>query len=275
MKNINIKSALFVFFLLLGASCTKRVHPSEEGFVKLTLNEPEVTIYTKGEVTSGTLPVVDDTYSVVITSEDGTVVKNVTYSSLKGGFTLAPGNYSIYAQNITEEEALTLREGRGEQRFYGESEFTVQAGKTTEVSFICEMVNARVSIGFDDTFVKVFKEAQVIIYKKSEEGSDDKRSFNDFVYNSTQRPTIDDEAKWTYFNMDENHSSNPTTLKMSIIVKRNDDLVNTYAAEVTLAPKTWHRLNIKSETIDGNLELGLYSNDEFNELDEVIGVNPF
>lgn len=277
MNNMNMKKiifALLAFVLVCGTSCTKRLSYEEKGYVDLTLNNPLVEIMTKSE----TPVVVDDSYSVVIAKkDDGSVVRNSTYADLKNTFALETGTYTVYAENISSEEALTARENKGAQRFYGSSEFTVEAGKVTEVSFVCEMVNARVSLGLDESFKSVFKSATITMFKSSEENVEGRREFV-FEYNNASgvEPVIEDEDSWIYFNMDEGHTEvNPTTLKMVISVTRNDDLINTYTSEVHLAPKTWFRLNVKSVSIDGNLDLNVVSDNNIIEEDESWGVDPY
>lgn len=266
--------ALLAFVLVCGTSCTKRLSYEEKGYVDLTLNNPLVEILTKSET-----PVeVDDSYLVVIAKkDDGTVVKNSTYADLKNTFALETGTYTVYAENMSLEEALTARENKGAQRFYGSSEFTVEAGKVTEVSFVCQMVNARVSLGLDESFKNVFKLATITMFKSSEEEKEDRREFV-FEYNGENNvePSIKDEDSWVYFNMDEGHTEvNPTTLKMIITVTRNDDLINTYTSVVYLAPKTWFKLNVKSISIDGNMGLNVYSDNAITEEDESWGVDPY
>lgn len=257
MKSFKSVILIGVLFLsgVLFSSCNKRVEAEGPGYVQLTLGNPEVDILTKAEP-----QVVDDSYNVVIT-KDQVEAKNATYGELKNQFAILPGTYDIYAQNMTAEAALTSREGRGEQRFYGESSFEIQAGIVTNVSFTCEMANARVSVGLDDSFRQVFSNAEITIY----ESSDESRKLV-FPYSTT----IDDSSLWGYFNID----SDPELI-VNVAVTRNDGHQNNFTVKTTLEAKTWHKLTIKSNSTNGEADLEIYVNDALVEQDEEWGVDPY
>lgn len=237
------------------ASCSLRSELNGQGYVMLTLNDPEIEILTKGEN-----EIVNNDYNVVITKGDTEKINDI-YGNLKTKFLLEAGDYKVYAHNIDAGEALSSRDGRGAQRFYGEHLFTIQPGRVNEVSFTCEMVNARVSVGLDDTFKQVFKTSEITIY----EASDDSRQL---VYPHTT--TIENEELWGYFNIDDNPE-----IIVNVAVTRNDGRLNNFTSKVTLEAKTWHKIVLKSSTTDGEASLDIYVNDTLVEVEETWGVDPY
>lgn len=258
MKKVFLAPSLLALMVsaLTFTSCSKRIIPQTEGYVQLTVNNPEVEIVTKAVET------VDDSYKVEV-KQGETVVKDGTYAFLKNQFSLVPGDYSISAYNMTAAECLTQRKGRGVQHFYGSTTFTIQAGIVTPVSFTCEMQNCRVSLTLDDTFKSVFKEEESII--KVYEDSDPTR-----VMTFPHTATLDDEDLWAYFNIDD-------TPKLMVVIEvtRNDGAKGNYTMEVIPEAKTWHKLSIKSNSTNGQADVEVLVDDSLTEKDEVQGVDPY
>ncbi|MCQ2212318.1 MAG: DUF4493 domain-containing protein [Bacteroidaceae bacterium] len=60
--------------------------------------------------------------------------------------------YSLVAENCTESDAETVNDGWGQKRFAGQSsQFAIKAGETTKVNVSCSVVNAGLSINFDES----------------------------------------------------------------------------------------------------------------------------
>lgn len=229
------------------------------GYLNLSVTEPEVSIITETK-TEGeeSVPVeVAPNYLVTITNTETKKVKSDTYSKIKI-CTLETGLYDVNAENISLEKAV---EGRGAQRFYGEDSFEIRSGRTTNVNFTCEMVNARVSLTIDSTFRKVYKlnETTINVY----ESSSPERVVN-FPTSSTK------DNNWAYFNIDKDPE-----LVVNVQTVRNDGQASNFTMKVTLKPKYWHNLVLATTTTDGFASIEIMVDETMIEQEENWGVEPY
>lgn len=187
--------------------------------------------------------------------KDGTVVKyNGTVSNFQGPMLLPVGTYTVSAENISAEDALSYNEGRGAQRLAAENNnVTVTANNTTVISLACVMVNSKVSFAFDDTFKAAFDIANTTITETSARG-----------ITWSKDATLDSEI--AFFE--------PGDLNYTISTTRGGD-AKTYSGKITLAAKTWHKLTVKASTANGQLSISVSANDEVAEDPKDITVNPY
>ena len=229
------------------------------GYLNLSVTEPEVSIITetKTEGEESVPAEVASNYLVTITNTETAEVKSDTYGRIKT-CTLVSGFYDVNAENISLEKAV---ENRGAQRFYGENSFEIRSGRTTNVNFTCEMVNARVSLTIDSTFRKVYKlkETTINVY----ESSSPERVVN-FPTNSTK------DNNWAYFNIDEDPE-----LVVNVQTVRNDGQANNFTMTVTLKPKYWHNLILATTTTDGYASIEIMVDETMIEQEENWGVEPY
>lgn len=229
------------------------------GYLNLSVTEPEVSIITETKaVGEESEPVeVAYNYNVTITNQETSDVKSDNYGEIKT-CTLVTGFYDVNAENISLEKAV---ENRGAQRFYGENSFEIRSGRTTNVNFTCEMVNARVSLTIDSTFRKVYKlkETTINVY----ESSFPKRVI-DFPTSSTK------DNNWAYFNIDEDPE-----LVVNVQTVRNDGQANNFTMKVTLKPKYWHNLVLATTTTDGYASIEIMVDETMIEQEENWGVEPY
>lgn len=229
------------------------------GYLSLSVTEPEVSIITETKA-EGEEPVSEEVasnYLVTITNQETGEVKSDNYGKIKT-CTLVTGFYDVNAENISLEKAV---ENRGAQRFYGEDSFEIRSGRTTNVNFTCQMVNARVSLTIDSTFRKVYKlnETTINVYESS---------FPERVINFPTSSTKDNN--WAYFNID-----NDPELIVNVETVRNDGQANNFTMKVTLKPQYWHNLVLATTTTDGYASIEIMVDETMIEQEENWGVEPY
>ena len=229
------------------------------GYLSLSVTEPEVSIITqtKAEGEESGPAEVASNYLVTITNQETGEVKSNNYGIIKT-CTLVTGFYDVNAENISLEKAV---ENRGAQRFYGEDSFEIRSGRTTNVNFTCQMVNARVSLTIDSTFRKVYKlnETTINVYESS---------FPERVINFPTSSTKDNN--WAYFNID-----NDPELIVNVETVRNDGQANNFTMKVTLKPQYWHNLVLATTTTDGYASIEIMVDETMIEQEENWGVEPY
>ncbi|MGM9775238.1 MAG: DUF4493 domain-containing protein [Candidatus Coprenecus sp.] len=229
------------------------------GYLSLSVTEPEVSIITETKA-EGEEPVSEEVasnYLVTITNQETGEVKSDNYGKIKT-CTLVTGFYDVNAENISLEKAV---ENRGAQRFYGENSFEIRSGRTTNVNFTCQMVNARVSLTIDSTFRKVYKlnETTINVYESS---------YPERVINFPTSSTKDNN--WAYFNID-----NDPELIVNVETVRNDGQANNFTMKVTLKPQYWHNLVLATTTTDGYASIEIMVDETMIEQEENWGVEPY
>lgn len=144
----------------------------EKGYISLDVqNDDLLTVQTRAEVSS--------------TSTDWYVKVNndaaITVNALQGkGYPKKTGNtLSVYFKNATLTDALKDNGGWGEAFWSGSSgSFSIDAGKTTEVSVNCEEAqNAAFSVVFNDTFTGVAEEGYKVTASMTKDGTTRSKEF--------------------------------------------------------------------------------------------------
>lgn len=253
---------LLAFLAIAFSSCSKDKQNSHigEGVCNLIINEPIIEIISKSG--DGAATSVSDDYQIAITQTNGDYTLTGTYGELKSSCVLPVGEYKITAQNITAEKAI---EGRGAQRFYGETTFSIISGVTTNVAFECPMVNARISALFNEDFKKSFKDGSLNVYESSDASIESRRELT-FTY-ATTLENVDD---YVYFNID----ADP---KVTIVVSatRNDDVPVNYTKTINIEAKHWHKIEITSTSVDGQGELDINVDETITSSDENLDFDPY
>lgn len=108
--------------------------------------------------------------SVKIINEDGSVVKSFDdASSITENIALAPGKYTVNASSFGFDGS----ESGFEIPYYaGSSEVVVEKNKAVTANVECTLANVKVTVNYDDSFVKTFQSAtSVVSSAKSNVGS--------------------------------------------------------------------------------------------------------
>lgn len=192
-----------------------------------------------------------DNFNLKIVKNGGKVEYDGKVSAFTSPMTLPTGTYTVYAENITAEEA---RAGRGKQRLADTQEnVTVNANKTTNITLNCVMVNSQVSFAFDETFKSAFEIESTQITESSTRG---------IVW--SKDATLDSEI--AYFE--------PGTLNYTITTKRAG-ADKTYTGHIEMKAKTWHKLTVKASVVNGQLGITVTADETVTEDLGDITVDPY
>ena len=156
--------------LLAFASCQEMlIEDKADGMISVRLeNSPVVEMITKtdaaeGEDTATGTSIDVSGFNVYIDSdnEDFTSLTE-KYGTMDEVLAVKAGNYSIYADNVTEEESLA---GRGQVRYACHPVTKpVAAGKATSFELKCAMVNTAVSVEFIGNFAQYVDGYKVAVH---------------------------------------------------------------------------------------------------------------
>ena len=157
MKKLTIIAAA----LVAAVSCQEAlIEDKLDGSISVHLdNSPVVELITKadGDGTT-TLPEVNkNDFNVYVSSDvESFQPMNVKYGEMETVFSVKVGNYTIYADNVTEAASLT---GWGQVRYSCDPvRKAVEAGKATTFALNCAMVNTAVSVEFIGYFSQYIAE---------------------------------------------------------------------------------------------------------------------
>ena len=153
------RSALYIaltIFLALG--CNKEVmEPQRLGTISLALSsDEEIVVSTKADSDCSDFLV--DIYGTTFLGQEYATDQFI-YGSMPGQIEIPYGYYRVSAQNCLEE---TAEQGFGCVRYYGESDqVDVLSEEVERVTVKCTMVNGKVSITFDESFLQDFSDVTV------------------------------------------------------------------------------------------------------------------
>jgi hypothetical protein len=156
---------------LLAASCNNAMieDPVQYGTLSVSLaGEPGIEVVTRAEENE-TVDV--DTFKVYALSAAQNQ-KLGTYGSLRDPqelIRLQAGDYTIYAENCDASEAES---GNGCKRMYGEDDVTIAPGVESKAEITCAVVNAKVSVVFNENIEGKFKEnALTVTFSRPEDSN--------------------------------------------------------------------------------------------------------
>lgn len=246
---------IFIFHFL--SSCNSKDLQDTYGNIRMTiLSDYEVSMSTKSASAQ-----VADNYKVYLSDAQGQSIKSGPYSEFKDPFVLPDAkDYQIYAENFNSDEAQSLRDGRGDMRLYGSTKFDVTPGNLTNVSFVCSVQNARVSVDYTEAFKAMFKDVTVNIHENS---------FPERVLSFSKDAQVADESSYAYFNIDEDPK-----VSIEIIATRNDGVVKNYSKEINIALAQWSRISINSSEVVGQSGLEITVDDVVLSKENEIMVDP-
>lgn len=171
MKRISIIAAT----LLAAVSCQQiLIEDKADGAISVSLeNSPVVELVTKADAADqsegtssstdeSTAPSVDvDDFNVYIESDAlGFEPMTLKYGAMKSPMAARVGNYTIYADNVSENTSLT---GYGEVRYACDPVMKpVEAGKAAAFKLECSMVNTAVSVEFMGSFSQFIDDGYLV-----------------------------------------------------------------------------------------------------------------
>lgn len=248
-KIIFIAASLFAL-----AACNKEVinTPVEAGKGVLNINvqsDDSVEINTKVAVST-------DNFTVAVKS--GNSVIQSGKPNEMSVVLLPAGNYSVYAENITSEEALSGNDGKGALHIAGASdEFTLDAGGTYTATVACVPVNAKITIAYEASFLNAFS-SYTVTYDQI--GGD-----RDF---SGVQPSTD-----YFYNISSEASQNKVDVKLSATAK-HDSSEKTHTQPITLEAKKHYAIKY-SAGANGQVNVSITADDALTQTDTPVEVNPY
>lgn len=178
MKTRFISLAVLLCSIML-ASCNNDSVPAEptgNGYGLFALSLLTEEIETESITRTGIQVDVNSFKVTLKDNQDITLINSKAYGVLSDGDrTLPTGTgYQIAVENCTKEEAITVNDGWGDIRFFGNGKFNIVSDSSTMVQIECEMVNAGLQLVFDSTFTEKFpvyaattQDARMLVFKGS------------------------------------------------------------------------------------------------------------
>lgn len=222
-----------VALMLLTACNEALMEPRKMGSISLSLSsDVEVTADTK--TGTGAVDCSDFLVDIYGTTSSGQQysTKQYVYASMPSEVSLPYGQYHVSAQSCLE---ATAADGFGCVRYYGESALIdVLSQETAEVTLTCKMVNGKVRMTFDESFLEDFSDITV---KMS--------CSRDVVLTGDEANAPTD----VYFNIPEEGCPFVYTIKGIIAKGTENERELTYTnstSPMTLLPAKWAKLTIRS-----------------------------
>jgi hypothetical protein len=196
-------------------------------------------------------------FTVSLTQNGETIWENIPYADITQDDRIQPvGNgYVVSAESCTSSDAESANNGWGQRRYWGQSDsFDIKSGENTEVSVDCRMANAGLCVEFDESFTSYFTMGYSVT-------TDDSRTLR---FDNTTSGSV------AYYNIPEGN-----TRMVHLLVNASAGWDGTLHIErdLVLTRGGVTRLHVrKSESTEGQIDLGITFDDEFDVQYEYIDV---
>lgn len=184
-------------------------------------------------------------------------------TSLSAGY-----GYRVFAENVTEETAITSNDGWGQRRYAGNSaSFAIKAGQTTPVNVGCSVANAGFEVNFDETVAEYFTTS----YSITIHDGDRILVFNSQTGGSIVSGNIT-QGRIAYFNLDaEGHHT------ITYTIRAEGPKTIEKSGTLDLSKAVISRINLRYERSEFDFSITLdeekiYVNDIINITDDDIQV---
>lgn len=188
-------------------------------------------------------------YSVMLYDDNGILMWETSYAAFsanEGNLRRVPaGTYTVYVENCTAEEA---EEGTGMPRLAGSQEFVISAGRTTTATVACTVINAKITIAYDDDTVTADHENEGksrVLYPAGLSISDPagRRKL------SMELSATHDDSKAVYYNVGEDGTVSLTyTLVAGVYA---DNSIMRYDVSFTAVKGKWNKVTMTTATVTG------------------------
>lgn len=227
------KSALYIALTLFAAyACNKAVmEPQKMGTISLALSsDQEVVVSTKADAVDCSDFLVD-IYGTTFLGQ-AYATEQYVYKSMPDKIVIPYGYYTVSAQNCLEATAAS---GFGCARYYGVSDqVDVLSQEVEKVTVECTMVNGKVTMTFDESFLEDFSDVTV-----------DVQATRTVSMTSSQANAPSD----LYFNVPETGAQLIYTIHGTVAKGTESEKILTYtnsSSPMTLFPAKWAKITIKS-----------------------------
>lgn len=245
---IDICRLTAVFMVLSLISCTKEATGDGFGYLDLSLlADVSIEDVTR---TPETLPEADyQDYVVMLYSDDGNLLWEGTYEAFAANQDnvqrVPAGTYTVYVESCTAEEA---EEGMGKPRLAGSQEFVITAGRTTTATVACTVINAKITLAYDDDTVTTDHENESkarVLYPAGLSISDSEGSRKISLTLSASH----DEVNAIYYNVgDDGKVSLTYTLVAGVYA---DNSIMRYDVSFTAVKGKWNKVTMTTATVTG------------------------
>ena len=252
------KIIIFAAALAALVSCNKSVIVSsveadELGFISLGISTSDVMVETKGLTTNADLTNYNITLIDNDTPSEPLWTKEYADAQAESVWKVAPGTYTIKVENKTEKEVYPDNTSAGDVRIVGQTEVTVEAGRTSTCTVNCQPVNAKVSFCATNEFLGIFTNPSVSV-------TDGTRT----VSLGTVGATLGSAA---FYNPGE------ITWNLTATV---DGKSKNYSGKLTLVAKQWSKVTFNTSSTNGVISIKITVNGEMTEVvNESASVNPW
>jgi len=239
-------SAVLMFLSL--ASCGTETIDGGYGYLEVSLHaDVEIDDATRAPEALPESEYAD--YSVMLYDDNGILMWETSYAAFsanEGNLRRVPaGTYTVYVENCTAEEA---EEGTGMPRLAGSQEFVISAGRTTTATVACTVINAKITIAYDDDTVTADHENEGksrVLYPAGLSISDPagRRKL------SIELSATHDDSKAVYYNVGEDGTVSLTyTLVAGVYA---DDSIMRYDVSFTAVKGKWNKVTMTTATVTG------------------------
>lgn len=246
--NVNIYRLAAVIAFLSLISCTSEVEGDGFGYIDLSLLA-DVSV---GDAVKApeALPEEDyQDYMIMLYSDDGTLLREVSYDAFAANQDnvqrVPAGTYTVYVESCTAEEA---EEGMGKPRLAGSQEFVVTAGRTTTATIACTVINAKITIAYDDDTITADSENMdktKVLYPAglSISDSEGRRKLSVKLFASHG------EADAVYYNVDD---GNTVSLVYTLVAGvYADNSIMRYDVSFTAEKGKWNQVTMTAAAVTG------------------------
>lgn len=156
MNRLLNKYLVILLFLTGFVSCENNNEWSGEGTLKLNIG-------VKGDIQviptkNGSSSSLDESCEIKIYSSEGLIRKYTGIASIPAELQLTSG---VYRSQATAGESVPASFSK--KYFWGEAEFDIHAGQTTQTDLVCKIMNSLVKVNFDPSVSNVFSSYEVIV----------------------------------------------------------------------------------------------------------------
>lgn len=234
-------------FLLL-ASCSTETIDGGYGYLDVSLHaDVDIEDATRAPEALPESEYAD--YSVMLYDDNGILMWETSYAAFsanEGNLKRVPeGTYTVYVENCTAEEA---EEGTGMPRLAGSQEFVISAGRTTTATVACTVINAKITIAYDDDTVTVDYENEGksrVLYPAGLSISDPagRRKL------SLELSATHDDSKAVYYNVGEDGT---VSLTYTLVAgEYADNSIMRYDVSFTAVKGKWNKVTMTTATVTG------------------------
>ena len=272
MKKIMIAAAALVAM----TACNKTliegpVADSEYGYINFGLSSDLEIVDTKAATT---VAKDNSTYNVYLKQGNNDLwnskvgdkdVNYVEYKDINDNHLKKPaGTYTIVAENLTETEAEV---GYGLLRVQGSASVTVQAGVTSnKVTVTCNPVNAKVTVGFDDT-ENTFAGATVKLFDQNGDQSRE-LAMTPVTVTTKDEKYLHDVGSATNAVAFFNVGSDNTASINCVITATIQNVSKTFTRTISVKGNTWNMITFKIGK-DGNITFDIAADTEIKDSESI------